>query len=76
MNTVKSITINAYEFQQMFEPLIRRITREDLMKAIQNKANILFLDEAMPLYKDLKEIYNRKNENNIELFTHDAVWND
>jgi len=76
MNTVKSITINAYEFQQMFEPLIRRITREDLMKAIQNKPNILFLDEAMPLYKDLEEIYNRKNENSIELFTHNEVWND
>ena len=76
MNTVKSITINDHEFQQMFEPLIRRITREDLMKAIQNKPNILFLDEAMPLYKDLEEIYNRKNENSIELFTHNEVWND
>ena len=76
MNTAKSITINAYEFQQMFEPLIRRIIREELMKAIQNKANIFFLDEEMPIYKDLEEIYNRKNENNIELFTHDEVWND
>ena len=76
MNTSQQITIGANELQQVLEPLIRRIIREELFKVIQQTSNIFFLSPEMPLYKDMEEIAQRKASHDIELLPHDEVWNE
>ena len=76
MNTPQQITINCDELQQLLEPLIRRIIREELSNIIQNTSNMFFLSPDMPLYDDMKEIAQRKATNDIEIYSDDEVWNE
>jgi hypothetical protein len=76
MNTSQRITISPDELQQLLEPLIRRIIREELFKVTQQTSNIFFLSPDMPLYKDMEEIAQRKAAHDIELYSHDEVWNE
>ncbi|MBW2737520.1 MAG: hypothetical protein JRE64_01455 [Deltaproteobacteria bacterium] len=74
MNTPQQITLCTDELQQVLEPLIRRIIREELFKVIQQTSNIFFLSPDMPLYKDMEEIAQRKASHDIELLPHNEVW--
>jgi len=76
MNTPQQITLCTDKLQQVLEPLIRRIIREELFKVIQQTSNIFFLSPDMPLYKDMEEIAQRKTSHDIELLPHDEVWNE
>jgi hypothetical protein len=76
MNRPQQITLCTDELQQVLEPLIRRIIREELFKVIQQTSNIFFLSPDMPLYKDMEEIAQRKASHDIELLPHDEVWNE
>jgi len=76
MNTPQQITLCTDELQQVLEPLIRRIIREELFKVIQQISDIFFLSPDMQLYKDMEEIAQRKASHDIELFPHDEVWNE
>ena len=76
MNTSQRITISPDELQQLLEPLIRRIIREELFKVTQQTSNIFFLSPDMPLYEDMEEIAQRKAAHDIELYSHEEVWND
>ena len=76
MNTPQQITLCTDELQQVLEPLIRKIIREELFTVIQQTSNIFFLSPDMPLYKDMEEIAQRKASHNIELLPHDKVWNE
>jgi len=70
MNTPQQINLRTDELQQVLEPLIRRIIREELFKVIQQTSNIFFLT----LYKDMEEIAQRKASHDIELLPHNEVW--
>ena len=74
MNTPQQINLRTDELQQVLEPLIRRIIREELFKVIQQTSNIFFLSPDMPLYKDMEEIAQRKTSHDIELLPHNEVW--
>ena len=76
MNTSQSMTISPDELQQLLEPLIRRIIREELFNVVQQTSNIFFLSPDMPLYADMKDIAQRKAAHEIELYSHDEVWNE
>jgi len=76
MNSPQQITLCTDELQQVLEPLIRRIIREELFKVIQQTSNIFFLNPDMPLYKDIEEIAQRKISHDIEFLPHDEVWNE
>ena len=76
MNTPQQITLCTDKLQQVLEPLIRRIIREELFKVIQQTSNIFFLSPDMPLYKNMEEIAQRKASHDIELLSHDEVWNE
>jgi len=60
MNTPQQITIGANELQQVLEPLIRRIIREELFKAIQQTSNIFFSVQICHYTKTWKKLLNEK----------------
>jgi hypothetical protein len=76
MNTSQKITIGSDELKKVLEPLIRKIIREELFKAVQHTPDIFFLSPDMPLYTDMKEIARRKAVHEIEFYSHDEVWNE
>lgn len=65
--------VDSDELQQILEPLIRKIIREELLNIARQNTNIFSLDSDMPLYKDLKEISQRGKNHRIELFSHEQV---
>ena len=75
MKTSQPITMSSEELQQALEPLIRRIIREELFKAAQQTSRLFFLNPDMPLYQDMEDIAQRKAAGDIELISHDEVWN-
>jgi hypothetical protein len=76
MDIPKNRMVGSDELQQVLEPLIRRIIREELLNIARKNSNIFSLEADMPLYKDLQEIVQRKKNHKIELFSHEEVWDD
>ena len=75
MDTPRSIIVGSDELEHILEPLIRRIIREELLNIV-GKTNTVNLDSDTPLYKNLQEIIQRKKKQEIELFSHEEVWDD
>ncbi len=69
-------TINLEELAKTLEPLIRRVVREELTRIIKKAPDIFYLDPEMPLYKDMEEIRQRKEQGQIELHTHEEAWSE
>ena len=76
MNTSQRMTVTPEELQQFLEPLIRKIIQEELLKVAQATSNIFFLRPDMPIYGDMKDIAHRKAAGDIELLSHDEVWDE
>lgn len=76
MDIPQNRMVGSDELQQILEPLIRRIIREELLKIARENTNIFSLEADMPLYKDLQDIAQRKKNHKIELFSHEEVWDD
>ncbi len=74
--TPQQVTISIEELQQTLEILIRRVVREELTRLSQQVPNIFYLTPDMPLYEDMEEIAHRKAADDIELYSHDEVWNE
>ncbi len=68
----RQITISLDELVRCLDPLIRRVVQEELAKA--DLTAVFHLDPDMPLYKDLKEILERKLQEKTELYSHQEVW--
>ncbi len=69
-------TINLEELAKTLEPLIRRVVREELTRIVKKEPDIFYLDPEMPLYKDMEEIRQRKEQGQIELQTHEEAWSE
>jgi abortive infection bacteriophage resistance protein len=63
------------ELHHTLEPLIRRVVREELTE-FANQNPTFFLDPSMPLYEDMQEIWQRKMQDKIELFSYEEVWDE
>jgi len=63
----QSLTISIDELQQVLEPLIRRVVREELTRVAKSTPNIFYLEPDMPIYKDMEEIAQRKAQQDINL---------
>nr|VFJ64754.1 MAG: hypothetical protein BECKDK2373B_GA0170837_11401 [Candidatus Kentron sp. DK] len=74
MNEQQPITLNPGDLQQLLEPLLRRIIREELSKAVEQSPPVFPLNPEMPLYNDMLEIVSRKAFGEIDLLPHDEVW--
>ncbi len=74
--TPQQVTLSIEELQQTLEILIRRVVREELTSLSQQVSNIFYLTPDMPLYEDMEEIAHRKAVDDIELYSHDVVWNE
>ncbi len=74
--TPQQVTLSIEELQQTLEILIRRVVREELTSLSQQVSNIFYLTPDMPLYEDMEEIAHRKAADDIELYSHDVVWNE
>ncbi|MDM8518786.1 hypothetical protein QUF64_01965 [Anaerolineales bacterium HSG6] len=61
---------------QSFEPLIRRVVREELAMIGQAEPETFDLTPDMPLYEDMVELSERKSRDEIELYSHQEVWNE
>lgn len=60
MNTPQQITLCTDELQQVLEPLIRKIIREELFTVIQQTSNIFFLVRICHCTKTWKRLLNEK----------------
>ncbi len=78
MNVIpkENLAINIDKMINKFEPLIRRVFREELERVIEERGNIFYLEPEMPLYQDMQEIAKRKSEGKIELYSDEKVWNE
>jgi hypothetical protein len=76
MNISNNRMVDSDELQQILEPLIRKIIREELLNVARQNTNIFCLEPEMPLYKDLEKISHRGKNDKIELFSHEEVWDD
>ncbi|MEX1302026.1 MAG: hypothetical protein AB1Z16_07665 [Desulfotignum sp.] len=76
MNISKNRMVDSDELQQILEPLIRKIIREELLNIARQNTNFFTLDPETPLYKDLQEISHRSKNDKIELLSHEEVWDD
>jgi hypothetical protein len=76
MDTSKNRMVDSDELQQILEPLIRKIIREELLNIARLNTNIFCLNPDTPLYNDLQEISQRRKKGRIELFSHEEVWDD
>ena len=76
MDIPQNRMVGSDELQEILEPLIRRIIREELLNIARENTNIFSLEADMPLYKDLQEIAQRNKNHKIELFSHEEVWDD
>jgi hypothetical protein len=73
MPTSSSIVITMDELHTVLEPLIRRVVREELTDFVK-KNNTFFLESSMPLYNDMQDIFQRKIQGKVKLFSHEEVW--
>ncbi|MBI3763092.1 MAG: hypothetical protein HY260_14685 [Chloroflexi bacterium] len=71
-----TIAVNPKELARVLEPLIRRIVREELTRAVTQRTKILRLKPDSPLYDDLREILRRKAEGRIKLYSYAEVWSE
>jgi len=74
MNQPQQIEINIDNLAKTLEPLIRRVVREELSRIVKKEPGIFYLDPAMPIYKDMEEIRQRKAQGKIELHSHEEIW--
>ncbi|EDN65903.1 hypothetical protein BGP_5192 [Beggiatoa sp. PS] len=73
MSTSPSVVITMDELHTVLEPLIRRVVREELTDFVKNN-HTFFLDSSMPLYHDMQDIFQRKTQGQVKLFSHEEVW--
>ena len=66
--------IDIKELANTLEPMIRRIVREELINVLRKDAGIFHLTPEMPLYEDMEEIKQRKEQDQIELHSREEVW--
>jgi len=76
MDMSQNRMVDSDELQQILEPLIRKIIREELLNIARQNTNVFCLSPNMNLYKDLQEISRRGKTDQIELFSHEEVWED
>jgi hypothetical protein len=75
-------SFNLQELQTALEPLVRQVVREELervMKAYSPAVWVpptFYLSEAMPLHADLTEILARQAQGEVQLFSHQEVWDE
>ncbi|MBI4768860.1 MAG: hypothetical protein HY784_00215 [Chloroflexi bacterium] len=67
-------TPNAKELARVLEPMIRRIVREELTRAVAQQAKVFRLTPDSPLYDDLRDILHRKMEGKLKLYSYAEVW--
>jgi len=56
------------------EPVIRRIIREELNAAIDQQTDIFHINPDTPVYDDMMQIKKRKDNDNLEFMSAEAVW--
>ncbi len=66
--------VSVEELVNAMEPLIRRIVREELARAVKKEPDIFYLEPDMPLYEDMAEIRERNLRKETVLFSHKEVW--
>ncbi len=76
MSQIQPSETNLKELASILEPLIRRVVREELRRFLKKEADTFQLDPNMLLYKDMEDIKHRKDQNQIELYSHSEVWSE
>ncbi len=68
------ITVNPKELARALEPMIRRIVREELTRAVTQQTKVFRLKPDSPLYDDMREILRRKASGKVKLHSYAEVW--
>ncbi len=61
---------------ELLEPLIRRVVREELLHFAEEHPDTFYLEPDSPLYADLLDIANRREQGTLRLHDHAEVWGD
>lgn len=67
-------TLDLRALAELLEPLIRRVVREELQHFAVEHPDTLYLAPDSPLYADLLDIANRREQGTLRLHDHAEVW--
>ena len=56
------------------EPMIRRIVREEFSELLNSQSPHFLLSPEMPLYEDMLDILQKKQQGETKLYSYDEVW--
>jgi len=74
--TYQSQMLDLHALSELLEPLIRRVVREELLHFAEEHPNTFYLASDSPLYADLVDIANRREQGALRLHEHAEVWED
>ncbi len=66
--------ITVEDMIKALEPVMRRIIREELMIIADSRSEIFSLIPDSPLYDDMLNIKQRKENGELEFYSHNEVW--
>lgn len=74
--TYQRHTFDLRVLSELLEPLIRRVVREELLHFAEEHPDTFYLEPDSPLYADLVDIANRREQGTLLLHNHAEVWGD
>lgn len=74
MNATQQIILDKKTLQDILEPLIRRVIREELSNIVKQHPGMFFINSDMPIYTDMEELSQKRHNGTIELYSHEEVW--
>jgi hypothetical protein len=73
MEDANRLGFTADELTELLEPLMRRVVREELARALE-EPEITYLSDDSPLYEGLLNILDRKERGTLKFHSHQDVW--
>ena len=59
---------------QQLEGIVRKAVREELMEFAAQRQAMLQIDRESPLHKDMEDIFERKESDQLRFHTHEDIW--
>ena len=74
MSQASEITMDVNHLVAALEPLLRKIVWEELAELVKRQPRLFRLRPTMPIYQDMVELLERKQQHKTQFYTHAEVW--
>ncbi len=64
------------KFVRALEPVIRKIVREELVRAAAKKPGVIYLEPGSPLYLDMEQILRESQIGRVKLLSREEALHD